>query len=410
MKKLLSIAVAWLLLIGNVRAQLSVTILDTLHTYYDDVQLAGSGSSIVSLTTNYELHTRSYNGNDFGVIQSNTTLTGYYEKLQVAGDFVYAVGYNIQAIDISIPSSPVVYPESFFTNGFRATDHWNNLLLSLSNIDGITYRLEVFTLFYPSSPQRVDTIILPADGDMKVAGNKLYYFWSDTAAGDRIRIYSLSNTAPYLSLTDSFVINHSTNLSLPSLDVTENQLLAKTSDSLFHFRINAGGNLHLLSKKPRLLHVFNMVAADTNTVCYANSGNIHVHQLHSDVLTKIDSLSGFAYFNAMGRLGNNLYYSGGGRTTLIRINNDATKIGSITTARDQFSICPNPASDHLLVNSSTDGIFHLYSVEGKLLHRIIIKAGNHKHTDLSLLSPGMYLYTVVFDDGSIKSGKLIKKE
>jgi hypothetical protein len=126
------------------------------------------------------------------------------------------------------------------------------------------------------------------------------------------------------------------------------------------------------------------------------------------VLTGIDSVSGFSYFHAMGRLGSNVYYSGGGRTVLIGINNDITGVEHVPHNADEITISPNPSADHWRVTSMKDGIIQLYGMDGKLIQLSNVVAGKARVIDGRSLASGVYLYRIYFDHG-MAAGKLIKE-
>jgi hypothetical protein len=151
-----------------------------------------------------------------------------------------------------------------------------------------------------------------------------------------------------------------------------------------------------------------MVALDTNTVCYGDAGFINVHQLHSDKRTAIDSLSGFSFFKSIGKLGQNICYSGGGTTVLVHITNDITGLEPMPRAEPRITISPNPSATNWNIESSRNGRLSVYGMDGKRLFETVIEADKGYVMDARYLASGVYFYRLVFDDHQTVGGKLIR--
>lgn len=84
-----------------------------------------------------------------------------------------------------------------------------------------------------------------------------------------------------------------------------------------------------------------------------------------------------------------------------------TGVESISTDNIEVAIYPNPVSETLKIRTSGDvSQINIFSINGAMVAQSI---GNDKEVDVSSLPQGIYTYTVIFENGSIARGKIIKK-
>lgn len=83
----------------------------------------------------------------------------------------------------------------------------------------------------------------------------------------------------------------------------------------------------------------------------------------------------------------------------------STVLGNIN--EHKYMVFPNPAKDHLTIAGlQSPGHIMIYDIQGKLL--LNQKVTGNEIVDISVLSPGLYLYRIVEKQTQIKTGKLIK--
>ena len=416
MKKLLIAIAASLAIITTIKAQPTFTVLDELDdTTYNDIKvlsptyLAGlrySFSGYIDLRTN--------TGNSFGTtvrtIPIGDTNT-YFTKIAVVGNYVYAYGYDLQAIDLSNPASPVYGPVISLGSPMELRHSGTMLYMMAETFTGSL--ITAFSIANPLNPVQVGILNVPQSGSFNIWQNKLFYAQSNDTFGNRVLTYTLSNTAPYFTPDPVFTIGPSVQFYIPETDVIGNHLLVNTADTLYDLGINTNGSLQINRKRLSAAgYAFKIVANDTNTLCYASYRQIDAQSLSNGASITVDTTDRMS-FNSMvdlGRLGNNIYYSSLGMMRLIRFGNAPSSVNNISHQDDRFHIYPNPTSQQWTVESKSSATFTLYASDGKLVHTQALQA-NHKQTiTAKQLATGNYFYRIIAADGVVSTGKLLKNE
>ena len=399
-----------------VQAQVSATVLQKINdTVYADLTLSGSGNHLVGLGYSGNgnvLNIRTYNGTGFGSLIRRHNIgspDSYFTHLVTSGDYIYAVGAELQAIDLINPTSPVNGPEQYTGHSISGSPAvMNNLLYVKANATADEDMLYIYDLQTPMQPNLIDSALLPSGGAMKLSNNRLYYFYTDTLSGRRIRTYNLSATPPHLTLAQTFPVNNATLYDALAIDIDGNHLYAKTSDSLYHLRIISGGNLQWERRSAAAGSPVSVRASDTLVLVQSNQ-KIFLHQPGNSVALPVDSTDpqSFNSFQKMERIGNNFYYSSLTQMVMIRLVKTPTGIAQPTTS-DDLSIYPNPARKQWSVRSKTSGTYHLLAVDGKCIARGMLKANESVAIDAASIPSGNYYFIRMDDRGKRTAVSLVK--
>jgi len=276
--------------------------------------------------------------------------------------------------------------------------------------DGIDDKVFIHSLANAMQPALVDSFSLPHSGVFKVGQNSGYCIQHDTLAGTRIFTYTLANTAPYFTATDTLRLVPGARLDFPMLDIVGDHLFAKTMDSVYHFHLMPNGSLHRLSVLRSSVWPQHFVAKDTAVLFYATAHQVIAGAVRNGATTTIDTISAMSFnsFRNIGRLGSNIYYFDymGGKL----IGPSATGIPGISYRNDdRFSCYPNPATTSWTADSKTDGLLQLYSADGRLMRVIQLKADSKAHISLAELPTGSYYYRITAKDGLRSGGLLVKQ-
>lgn len=414
MKKLL-IAIAMLLVAKGVHAQPSFTVLQQLDTVYEDVKVFSSAyiAGLRNHATSTYIDLRSNTGNNFGTLASQIPIgdpNSFFTHLEPVGNHIYACGFYLQAINLSNVAAPVNGPIQYF--GYMSGVGHNNNMLYIMTETFSNNVIKAFSLFNPMFPQQVDSLVLPKNGSFSIGQNRLFYAHSDSALGNRVFSYSLSNTAPYFTTNPIFTLAGSAPYDVPSTDVTGNHLIVKTQDTLYDLVIGTGGNLQMGRKqRTSASNAFKIVAHDTATICYAGYQRVDAQSLSNGALKLVDTTDRMSFNSVrqINKLGHNVYYATLMKMTLIRFGAVPSVINSFGQKDDRFTIYPNPTKDQWSVESTADATFSLYAADGKLVQTRSLSAQNKHVINAQQFPDGLYFYRITAKEGKVSSGRLIKK-
>ncbi|TVR89849.1 MAG: T9SS C-terminal target domain-containing protein [Saprospirales bacterium] len=75
-----------------------------------------------------------------------------------------------------------------------------------------------------------------------------------------------------------------------------------------------------------------------------------------------------------------------------------------------FSLSPVPASNEVVVSWESDVVvkgYQIYDIRGQLVHKVDEPIVSESNVDVSHLSSGMYIFTLILEDGNIDTQKLL---
>ena len=345
MKKTLTILAAFALFHSSLKAQLTVTKIDEIDTAYSDMKQLPTGE-VVGLRyggNNYLLDLLPLSSTGFGGPLQSTIISAMSDYLLQDGGVVYPYNYELQAVDFSVPATPLVYPVVGLHPTVFDAELWDDLLFTLNNVDGFSYRLHIYSVADPSAIVQVDSVAMPAESSIHVVGDKLYCFVAGQLNGNRIRRYQLQAGAPYVTLLDSLVVNTTSAIAIPVMDAWGSHLFAQSNDSLYRFSLDANGALTLSDRKYVPSQSTNMLALDSNTICYAGYQTMIAYSLTTGIMMTFDSAQGFNNFRKIGKLGGDVFYTDYLKTYLVRITNSSNSVGEVV-GDVRVDVSPNPAT------------------------------------------------------------------
>jgi hypothetical protein len=88
------------------------------------------------------------------------------------------------------------------------------------------------------------------------------------------------------------------------------------------------------------------------------------------------------------------------------LSNSTTNIDHIGEMSTNVQIYPNPFTDKISVNTSSSGsmLLSIFDATGKL----IVRSTEKNIIDVSFIESGLYYYTIVFQNDTIQTGKIVK--
>ena len=109
------------------------------------------------------------------------------------------------------------------------------------------------------------------------------------------------------------------------------------------------------------------------------------------------------------RIGDNFWYSSLQQMALIKLTNQPPSgIKNLPTA-EGLIIYPNPAKNEWHINSTKNGTYNLFSVDGKNLAGGKLDAGKLLHLEANNLPAGNYFFTRT-DESGVKTTVMLVKE
>jgi hypothetical protein len=416
MKKL-TLAIAVIILALAAGAQPAITVLQALDTTYAYLTRSGSGNYLAGLSynqTDYQLNLRTYNGTGFGTLVHTHTFgdanTGYYNTLIGEGNYIYAAGLDLQAIDITDVNAPVNGPEIHVGHYLRWMDADNGMLYLLCSETAGENVLRIYSLADPIEPQLVDSLSLPVNGIASIWNGRMYYMWNDAPLGNRIVAYGLSATAPYTTVGNIFTVNNDATPDLPITFISSGHFYARMTDSLFHLRIQSNGDLQWVSRTgDQQLYPFSIAAKDSTAVVQAGYQKIFVHYPGSNQVAYIDStdIQTFDNFQNMLPIGDNFYYNSFGRMVMFKFDDGPAGIPGIATG-SALKIYPNPATERWTVTTEEEGSYVVYDLHGKTLKQGKVSKGRTATIDGNGLASGIYYFMLTTADNRKMLSKLVK--
>jgi hypothetical protein len=412
MQKSINLFIFILFCCFSVKAQVSTILLKRIDTAYLDMKLSSDSQLILGLRTDnstmsQRVDLRSYSDTSFGSIQYHLPLDGNYfwNKLEVKDSFVYAITDYIQPVRVYSSQSAVAYPVTRGCRMYQDHQRWNDLLFILSLDSSFLQRIYVNSLSNPAVPVLVDSLVVPAAAGIKVINNKLFLLRCDSS-GLKVLSYTLSNTAPYITASQVTVLNSLVNFSSGGIDVTGDMIFVKSPDSVYKLKVYSN-SVQVLSRKPGSVSG-TVTAIDSTTLAYRGV-SMYLHDLVTDTVSIMDSLTTFDGYMVSAKLGNNFFYSTSQRTDLRKIMHGAVTSVPVVGNKEDFNLFPNPFSNTLVVinKSSHKGLrVNFYSISGQLVDSHWLKEGRNE-IDCSSILRGQYIYRIS-GNGIEQSGLLVK--
>jgi hypothetical protein len=413
MYKNIFLIIACLACLAKTNAQVTTQLLQTLDTPYQDLKASPDGNYLVGLrfensSMSQRVDLRTFTDSSFGYIQFDLPLDNdvYWDRLEVTDSFAYALSEFIQPVHILSPQSAIAYGRQPLCNILLHHQRWQELIFALSADSLQLNRLYIHSLANPFVPQVLDTVDMPRCLAMKVLDNRMFFLTGDSS-GLRMRIYTLTSTAPYLTLNNTIVLNTAISIYGGNIDHSGSQLVVHAVDTSYFFRIHPTG-LTLLSKtwQPYIGHP---VIIDTNTISYMGV-DMHLRDVVADTIFTIDSLTTFDGYLVSSMVGSNLFYASSQKSWLRRVIRETpTSVGPALPAQD-IDAYPNPAQQSWTINNRHAGSplsLSLYSMNGKLLLQQQLHDGINK-ISLETFASGTYFYTIRGNKGT-SSGRLVKQ-
>ncbi len=408
MKKLILTFGSILLLNICGQSQVTVTQLGGIDTVYTDfVELDNGQVAGIRFHGGYAIDLFDFDSTGPGALTQTIPLTGNGETLLKKGDWLYALNYDLQAIDLSNISSPQVHPVQWIPFSSIGAAVWDDLLLSLHYLNGFEYRFLIYSTVNPAFPVVVDSMDLPAEAAFTIHGNTLYYLMAGQNQGQRIRRYQLSASAPYLSLVDSFALNNLPGTFIPLIETSGDKLFANVDDSLYQFHIQSSGALQLESRNMLPPGGIAMAAIDSLTLCFNNYQTLTVWSIPEDTMILLDSTTGFQSFRHMGKLGDILFYNDMLETRFLKIRKEATHTPGIS-ALPRIIYGPNPVKDFWQFTSESKGQMMIFNSQGQMIERVVATPAKPVMVPTEKWQPGNYFFRFVTEKGVPTHGKLIK--
>ncbi len=402
MKKLLLLAALCSAMVA--KAQFSAQILQTIDTaYYSIARLADTPYIAALHKDGIDIRTADKTG--FGTRINGLTITALdaEARMELVGTHAYVMNYTLTAIDLTHPIFPVTgtsvpLPDRMVTYG-----HWGNFLYVSTG-----YQCYIYSLAAPMTPVLIDSVDMYANV-MKCHGNHIFTVPMD----GYIYEWTASTSAPYLTITDSaYIPNFSF---VTAMDISGNQLMMKNGpDSLYRFRINAGGGLTKLMAEPVPMQVYNsgITARDTNIVALPLYNSLYVSSGFpaASFLDTIKVTVDGNYTINCGLVDNNIFYTNTARTYLITFNKEHTGIER-TGNRINTILYPNPANETLQVTADQPGSYtaHIINMLGNMVEEHAFN-GTGATIDVTPLPAGVYVVDICnAQQKVISTHKLIKQ-
>jgi len=355
------------------------------------------------------------NGGDLAHITGSTVLSlshNIYEKIETAGNYVYALGYQLRPVKITNNQPQVVGQEQFLCYPFVDCAAWNNVIF-VAGFRSNGMRLLVVSLSDPENPAVVDSMNLGGDiKELRIKGNTLYALHSGTS-WSHIVTYQLSAMAPYATMGPKYTLSLVT--AARGFDITGSQLIAMIDDTLSRFRIQNNGNLQYMNSFVTSVKygITDMAAMDTNTICIADGAffRLYMQSLNSNnVITHTDTMAFRpAFFRSMSKLSDNSMFYTSDHTFLIGNGKNPTGINTINGKNETVTIYPNPTTTGWYIKSNSNGILSLYTEDGRLIRTATINKNVPNSIEATSIVPGIYFYVLRTQDGNIQNGKLCKQ-
>ena len=399
MKKSLIAAALLCAVAGHAQAQTMPTVLDSISQGYQAIVRIHPG--YIAALREGALDIRAAGFHSLGTPATSLPMPGVPIMggfLATKGSTVYAIRNDLTPVDISTPTAPVagsLLALPYEANGVLI---WNDLMILSAG-----FKTYIYSVAAPATPALLDSL----DGgmtDFAGHGNRLY---ARKSYGQLVYSYSLSATAPYLTLNDSTDL-HSTNI---SIDLTGNQLLAKSPDTLYRYDLNAATDFQLLAAEalPNYPYTGRLTAIDTNYIGYSLYNSFWLSYGHTGN-SFVDSLAlGYGdYFMGKGRLDGSVFYADVQSTRLIGFAN-AASVSQQGRAMDA-SVYPNPVSDVLwvIIPQRGDCTYTLSNALGATAATGSLSSGNNAVSTTDLPA-GVYLLQLRNARGEAFSGKIVKQ-
>jgi|GEM_PF-2993899 len=303
-------------------------------------------------------------------------------RLEHKANTVYAISSDITVIDVSAPESPVLTATIALPEQSLSTHIWNDLLL-VSCDNNHTYIYDIST---PNLPLLTDSADMLMSNIVR-KNNKLY---THKNIGYKMYSWQLSTNTPYLTLKDSLTLYNS--VATLSFTIANEQLIAKTLDTLYRFDLNAPDDFHLLTKEDLPEYAYNayIVAIDTNYIGYAKYNSFSMsYGSMGNSFTDTFHLGYVDYYIGYGKLDNCIFY--GDVTSTYLIGFEGSTGIEIEPNETTTSIYPNPTKDylHIQTDQSQKYAYKLTDMHGRVLQSVILDPSK-KTIDLQTLPTGIY--------------------
>jgi hypothetical protein len=369
----------FLLLGSSARAQTMPQVIDSVHAGYleimriDPQHIAGLRQGALDI--------RLAGPNSLGSVTATVQLPEIPNAgsfLERKGNMLYAIAYGITPIDVSNPNAPVT--GSFVALPGYTSDAQmlgSHLLVSNNN------RVYFYSFDGAGTPVISDSMA-GVISESKSYGNKLY---AKRGYGSYAYSFTVLDQSPFLIPADSVYLGSA----ISSFDIANDQLLAKSTDTLYRFDLGGSADFDLVYAETMPGYPGNgrLVAIDTNYIGYSRYNSFFM----SYGFTGNSFIDSFAlgytdYHVGSGRLDNSIYY---GDTECTRLIGFDGMLGSDDHLSTDFIAFPNPVKDILNLQTAGSGSFNyiLRDTGGKVITNGWF--GGSGAIDVKELPAGIYL-------------------
>jgi hypothetical protein len=374
---------------NTAKSQFAATILQTLDTSYCQMGRLGTSNYIAALRQN-ALDIREAASGTFGVRKQTVVINApmlWDARMEIAGNYIYVLSYDITPVEVSNPLSPISGTSIALQEKAIGSSHWGNFIYISTN-NSKTY---IYSIANPAMPALVDSITFLMN-DMKISHNKLYTTYQSS---QKIYSWNLSSTLPYLTLSDSIQMPVS---SLLYMDVNGNQLIAKSTDTLYRFRINTVPDIIPMSSEAMPAYPYNgsLIARDTNIIAYSRYNSLYISSGivgNSFIDSARVNVDGNYTINSM-LLDNNLFYSNTAHSYLVGFAGSISGISNDKIDADVY-IYPNPATSMLTISMEKSKIqqLRIYTVLGEEI-TTITPNNNQSIINVNQYAKGVYFIQI----------------